>query len=727
MKDNLLLLPMPQHVEWLTGAYRLTENACMTLPELNEEDSPIWATIAKELKAEAAGDGSRAAIRLRAFGEGPGGTEDGAVWLSGLRRFAEAPEGYVLAIGTEGIDLWASAPAGYLYGAMTLKQLKRQFGSELPCLRIGDAPTMAHRGMQIALAQGMTEYRKDYMEHLVQVLAGWKMNALYLYMETFFDFPSEPHLGGPGAMTADDARSLDSLCQAYHIKLIPQLNLLAHCGELLSLQKYHHLSECGSDKDFRTASPYTMCASSPEVLALSDRLLGDILDCFSADIVCVGGDEVESLGECPRCKPKLEEKGKIGIYVDHFSRIKSIVNARGRQIGIWGDMLIGHFAKSTADERRYAVDALAQGSVIYDWHYTGGSYDTLQAFAEAGFETIACASTNLCYSASVNLAQIGKHRELFADAEAAGALGGMTTAWVNAYGLHEEQMNVLIAADAGMLWSGPSKIYTELEAAAAGETFERAYALQRYGLATTAIADYFRVTGDEDGAVLRHLAPLNGVDIRKCLYQTDNVLMMWKLYSLILGGEKLERYEAGIRQARELWDRVAAEAEERRHEGEGRFLTLQEGPVLMHEHLAKRFRMTEDVYAHYDRAAKAQYADEAAFRSELGTAAERLLDHLADFAPVERYVSEVHDKLGLESSTLLRLEATKRKMRELADFLAHLAASDRPLPAFVALHDVFMRPFYTPWFIDRQHEWATGPERFRRFSVQDGAWKANAF
>ena len=56
-------------------------------------------------------------------------------------------------------------------------------------------------------------------------------------------------------------------------------------------------------------------------------------------------------------------------------------------------------------------------------------------------------------------AQATNQRLLFADAIAAGADGGMTTAWTNFTGLHEEQYNYLHATGAVMLWSGPDGEY----------------------------------------------------------------------------------------------------------------------------------------------------------------------------------------------------------------------------------------------------------------------------
>ncbi|PYI51564.1 family 20 glycosylhydrolase [Paenibacillus flagellatus] len=585
MADNLQLIPVPQQVETGGGHYELPDDLSIQA----KTGSPLYATASKELQAVWTPDGG--CIRFRSSDDAP---------PLGLNDFVQAAEGYALVIAAEGIDIWACDPAGHFYGAMTLKQLIRQFGKRLPLLRIGDAPALRHRGVQIPLAQGLTEYRSAYFKHLVPILAGWKMNALYLYLESYFDFPSVPHLGGPGAMTAEDARELDALCKSYNIRLIPSLNVLGHCGDILALQKYHHLIECGPDKDFRTASTYTLCASSPEVRALVDAMLTDTMDCFSSEIICIGGDEVSNLGECPACRANVEEKGKLGHYADYFSRIKKTLNQRGRKAGLWGDMLIKHYGPSSDEERQYAIDALAEGTIIYDWHYRGGSPHTLRMFRDAGFETIACGSTNLVYSSSVDCDQHRKLTALYRDAITYGALGGVTTAWCNMYGLHEEQVNVLTSVSGCLLWSGTENDRKPISFA---EDFERAYSLQRYGFATNALVEYWHALGDREGPVLKPLTPLNGVDIRKCLYHTDNVLMMWKCYSPILTNHNLANYEEGVRFARSLWNRV----EEAISGCRDPYISLQSAPLLMHEHLLRRFKMTEAVYGYYDAAARIQY------------------------------------------------------------------------------------------------------------------------
>jgi hypothetical protein len=157
------------------------------------------------------------------------------------------------------------------------------------------------------------------------------------------------------------------------------------------------------------------------------------------------------------------------------------------------------------------------------------------------------------------------------------------------------------------------------------------------------------------------------------------------------------------------------------------YFGLLVGPLIMHEHLILRYRMTEEAYRYYDMAAKAQYENPGRFRSLLEKAASRTLRHLRDFTPIEAYLTRGRALVGFDRSTLNRIDATKRNIRHLAAFLRHLKKSHRPLPAFQQLHGVFLDQCRTRWYGDREHDWAAEPRPFQRYSLNErGAWNAVA-
>lgn len=129
--------------------------------------------------------------------------------------------------------------------------------------------------------------------------------------------------------------------------------------------------------------------------------------------------------------------------------------------------------------------------------------------------------------------------------------------------------------------------------------------------------------------------------------------------------------------------------------------------------------MTEAVYRLYDQAAAAQFKDPRRCARLMDRAAALLLAHLKDFPPVEKFLRAAHRQLGLDRASILRVQATKRGIRELAAFFRHLARGDRSLPAFGQLDAMFMRESRTAFAGDREHEWAGGSARFRRYTLDD--------
>jgi hypothetical protein len=514
-------------------------------------------------------------------------------------------------------------------------------------------------------------------------------------------------------VTPDDVRELQELCAPYHIMVVPQLNVLAHSLDLLTLQKFAGLAEYPAGRDRRTLAGDTLCSTSPVVRKIVDGMLADALEIFDSPILHIGCDEVASIGICPRCLQQDSSTDKLSKYLGYIQRIAQVAREHGRRIGMWGDVLIKHRSTTSAQHKAF-FDQLRRDAIIYDWHYEGGSPQTLEYFVKEGFQTIACSTSAIYAVASLWPAQSANQRLLYGDAIRTGAMGGLTTGWENYAGLHEEHGNYLFATGATALWSGPQGqcLAPDLPQ----EQFERAYALHRYGPKTDAITKYWHVLGDLLGPVLGPLSPLNGASVRRCLYQSDNVLEFWLHYGPILKGPRLAQYRRGVKQARELWTRFCRQTAGSRDVA----LPLHEGPLVMHEHLLKRLDMTEALYRLYDQAAKAQFEAPRKFSRLLGQAAGVLLAHERDFPPVERYLRAAHRVVGLELASLRRLQATRKRMRELAALLRNFGTSPRPLPAFVELHHMFLGQCVSGFYGDREHEWTQGPARFQRYTIFSG-------
>lgn len=699
--EDIKLLPVPQVIESTGEPLNLPPEVIIS----GRMDSRLHQTAAKELKGRLIDKGVESTIKFLTAADAP----------SDMRNWSRIPEGYFLESTEKGVFIYSDDETGHFYGAITLKQIFNQFGRKLPKLRIGDSPRFQHRGAMLCFPQGHMAYKPAYLKHLISQLALWKINELYLYFETYFDFPSLPGLGGAGAMTPEDVRELEAFCDGYNITLIPQLNLLGHCGELLSTQKYHSLLEYEAGKNPRVERSGNLCASSPEVGKLSETLLLDIINCFKSDIIHVGGDEVGNLGECPSCKGKSDEPDKIKLYLDYFRRLQQIAADKGRKIGLWGDMLLKHFTEECKNEYEDDLKALAKSTVIYDWHYRGGSPESVKFFVDSGFETVACSFAAVPYTASLWPAQSVNQRRLFADAADAGAAGGMTTNWQNCKGLHLEHVNYLLASGGTALWSGASQ--NKITPGLSDDTFEKIYSFQRYGLASDVLTRFWHTLGELTGPVLSALEPLHGVNVRQCIYHTDNVFVCWIHYNQILNEKNLKQYRKGLDEAWNLWEQVKTQVTD---DWNDPYFPLQVGPLLTHEHLFQRFTMTEEVYNLYDKAAAVQYEEPEKFALYLNRAADRLLEHLEDFPDIEQYVEDARELLGLHRASIVCLEETKNNIVRIADFFRYLTRSEQILPVFIDISDMLVERRKGKYWAGRAHEWADLPAEFRSYAVENG-------
>ena len=615
-------------------------------------------------------------------------------------------EGYALVTEPERVCIAAGTEPAAIHALMTLAQLRRIHGDKIPCGIILDKPVNKRRGVQICLAQGKLAYRRDYFHYLIPRLAEWKFNEIYLYLETYFDFPSFPGLGGPGAMTVDDAKDLDALCRDYGIMLVPTTNLLGHCGDLLATERFSHLAEYPAGTDRRTVNPYNVCASSEEIHRVVDRLLDDLMDAFSAGLIQVGGDEVSRIGVCPTCVARGLHP--LDVYVEFFARLADRVESRGRRAAIWGDMMLRYVEELGEASFREKTAPIRNRVLVGDWHYTGGSRKTLELFARQGFQTVALKSNHWWRCFAVYPGHGDSQLQLFGDNEAAGTSGGLTSDWTTAAGLHREHLSYLDATGGLILWSGverASKVIDEVEAA---------FPFHQYGVKSDHLSRLIHLVGDLDGPLLQIFAPNHGIDLRKCLYHSTNVLDFWFYYSgrLLNGG--IERAEALVGQARELWKSMVAAGTVDAHP----YLWCYEGPVLTLEHLLKRYRVTEEAYNAYHNAAVSDNDDAEVFESSLRLAAAGLRKHVDDFPPVIAYVKRLTDQLGSERSTHQRLRATIEGIERLAGFLEAMTKWAWPLPAFQSLRKVLMDYERTNWWMNRENDWADMPHPFSRFSVQ---------
>lgn len=175
-----------------------------------------------------------------------------------------APEGYVLRVTPDMVDIAAPAPAGVFYGCQTLRQLlPAAIESEwstvgvvwtVPCVRIEDKPRYSWRGLM--LDPGHNFLTKEFTKRYIDVIAYYKMNRLHWHLTNMnwaIEIKKYPELTNiekwtpitnrwrrtygkcnRGFYTQDDVREIVAYAAKRHVVIIPEIEMPAHSSAALS-------------------------------------------------------------------------------------------------------------------------------------------------------------------------------------------------------------------------------------------------------------------------------------------------------------------------------------------------------------------------------------------------------------------------------------------------------------------------------------------------------------
>src|ERR1700683_765468 len=209
------------------------------------------------------------------------------------------PEGYALAISKTGIEISFRETGGLRAATATLRQLLREYGRRLPCLRIRDWPDFPRRGVMLDISRGRVPKLETLLD-LAEKLSDFKINELQLYTEHTFAYKKYKSVWQSwGALTAKEIQILDARCRELGIDLVPNQNSFGHLRYFLEdsrLKKLGELSEPyeAETKDF-LRRPTTLAPNHPGTLPFLRGLYNELLPNFSSQLFNVGCDETWDL------------------------------------------------------------------------------------------------------------------------------------------------------------------------------------------------------------------------------------------------------------------------------------------------------------------------------------------------------------------------------------------------------------------------------------------------
>ena len=392
--DSLGLVPRPRRVEDLGGTLELT-------PE----------TGIRVVDPDARGVAELLAHRLRAstgFAFPVGEGEDGLRLLldAGLEDTL-GREGYRLACGERDATLTAAAPAGLFYACQTLLQLfppaidaaepVADVAWRAPRVSIEDWPRFEWRGLMLDSARHF--FPVEFVKRYVDLLARHKMNRFHWHLTEDqgwrIEVRAHPRLTEVGARraqtpipsdrargdgrpyaghyTQEEIRDVVAYARERFVTVVPEIEMPGH--SLAALAVYPELSCTGGPFEVGTrwgVYEDVYCAGKEETFAFLESVLDEVAELFPGPFVHVGGDECPKSRweDCADCQARIEAEGLADeheLQAYFIERIERHVNARGKRLIGWDEILEGHLApNATVMSWRGVAGGLAAARLGHD-------------------------------------------------------------------------------------------------------------------------------------------------------------------------------------------------------------------------------------------------------------------------------------------------------------------------------------------------------------------------
>ncbi|MEN4903886.1 family 20 glycosylhydrolase [Luteimonas sp. TWI1437] len=312
---------------------------------------------------------------LRLAAPAAGGPAPGAIaFVLDPAVSPEAPEGYALAIGSDGIVVRASNARGLFHGATTLWQLIAQAQGEamtLPALRIDDAPRFGWRGLMLDSARHFQSV--DEIKRVLDAMAMHKLNVFHWHLTDdqgwrieikryprlaevggcripAGDGGIDPATGAPvpycGYYTQDQVREIVAYAAALHIEVVPEINGPGHAQAAVSAYPELGVLDTPVPVLAEWGVNRTLFNVEESTFTFLENVLAEVVDLFPGRYVHVGGDEAvkDQWEASPRVQQRMRELGvrdEAQLQSHFIGRMERYLSTHGRRLIGWDEILEG--------------------------------------------------------------------------------------------------------------------------------------------------------------------------------------------------------------------------------------------------------------------------------------------------------------------------------------------------------------------------------------------------
>lgn len=245
------------------------------------------------------------------------------------KHVPDSPEGYTLAINANGVEIASRNMAGLFYGCQTLEQLledSRDFGKEIPALKITDFPAVSYRAIHIDTKHHLD--RMEYYYRCIDKLARYKINGVIWELEDKLRYTRRPEIGASNAISKQEMQALCRYAHERNVEISPLIQGLGHAGFIL---KHHWEVRENPESDWE------FCPSDPRTYEIQFDLYRDALEAMPyARYLHIGGDEITAIGIDERCK--ATGKSAFELQMEWLKKVCRFATDHGRIPIFWDDM-----------------------------------------------------------------------------------------------------------------------------------------------------------------------------------------------------------------------------------------------------------------------------------------------------------------------------------------------------------------------------------------------------
>ena len=444
------------------------------------------------------------------------------------------PQGYRLSVRSGRITIAGKDASAVYYGVATLAQLLQHYGGALPDMTVNDWPDFPVRGVMLDISRDKV-MTMETLYALVELLAGWKMNQLQLYMEHSFAYSQHETVWKEASpFTGQQILELDHFCRQHHVELVANQNSFGHMERWLKHPAYKHLAECpdGFIGDFGDHMGERRPATSlnpidPASIALIDGLYGELLPHFTSPTLNVGGDEPWEMGQC-QSREACETRGRGRVYVDYLLKLYELTQKHGRQMMFWADVIVKY---------PELIPEMPKDVIALEWgYYMGHPYEQHSPmFAQSGMPFYVCPGTSSWNSlAGRTTNAIGNIRDAASTGLKYGATGLLLTDWGDRGHWQPLAVSYLgFAVGMATAWAYETNADIDLPAVLDRFVFHDAVGLM--GQVAADLGDLYRLPGLEypNGSLLFFLLQQNDRDLSTLIRNLDQNVVLDKPFGII--------------------------------------------------------------------------------------------------------------------------------------------------------------------------------------------------